>query len=1363
MAASQTRNNGLARLKKTMVARILTFVMILSSVFRVAAAHTVNLAWNASADSTVTGYKVYYGTNPGSLAASTSIDVGANLSGSVTNLGSGTYYFAATSYNSNRVESDLSNIASTNLLDAPVIISQTTNVTCGYGGTTNLSVNVNGSAPLRFQWFSNGNALSDGGNILGTTTASLTFASAIDANQGSYQVVVSNSWGATTSSLMTLTVVDPPVVASQPVGLTRTTGASGIFSVTANGAPLLNYQWLKNGAALSDGGNVLGSTTASLTVSSVSTSDAASYQCVITNGSGSATSQNAVLTVVVPAAVTGQPTSQTLNAGSLATFSVGASGTAPITYAWTKNGNPLANGGNVFGATTANLTVSGIGNADAASYAAVVSNSGGSGTSASAVLVVIAPPTFGSQPVSVTANAGSLVSFNAGVQGSQPLTYQWTRLGVAVTNSANISGATSPSMTFASVGAADAGSYKCVVTNSAGSATSSMVLLTVLLPPWITTQPGPQTVNVGGSGVFSVAVTGTAPFTYSWSKDGVALANAGNISGANTASLTVATVAHANAGNYSCVISNNVGTATSGAAVLTISDATVILAQPISQTLNSCDTLNLTVSVGGSVTPTYQWMHNGTPIPNATSSIYSVVAVTGVDAGTYSVQVTGDAVINSSNAVVTVADPIFLSQPADNCVTANTTNVFTAFACGTPNLNYQWFFIASGSSTATAISGATNGQLAVGPTTTRDVGQYFCVVSNSYNSITSRVASLGVEVAPTITAQPANQTKITGNPVTFTVAGTASSALTFQWTKNGTNMTGATDSSYTIANVQTSDAGTYRCYLGTTLCQSTVLTASTSGHLSVSRDTIQPKVTFTYPTLNARFTNSFVTRFGTVTSTAPQVVISGSVIDNSRVANLTITRIFPPWAPMKIVPTLVGSPTLERWTNSIMLVAGTNTFAAVATDASGLASTNFLNVFLRVPTTLQLGTNGAGSIMPLAPLTFGTPTNNATLEVGRNYRIQAKAGAGNMFSNWVDNTGAELSRNAMFEFRMQTNMHIAANFVTNPIVANNASGSYNGLFFETNEVRVQSAGALFNFLVRTDATFSGTLKLGGASYVLSGSFDIHGNATRHILRATKTTLTVDLHLDWSGSKLLTGAVSSPAPDEWSSPILADLAPYTAANRFSNPARYTLTVPPGAGAPAFSPGGFGYGFVTNNSLGTISFIGTLADGTPISQTVPISRQGYWPLYIPLYGNRGLIEGWMNFSSGSPGGNVSWIRPAGKLTSTYTNGFTNVTRIFGSPYTPMTPSLNPGDGALNIGSPAMTFQYAVSNNNAIVVLPGSPTNSFSGSISAPTGAISISYRPTGASANHIGRGAVLQWNNAAFGFSIENNISAPLHLH
>ena len=1241
------------------------------------------------------------------------------------------------------------------------ISSQPASQTLNAGTVAVFNFTATGTAPLNYSWLKNGITLANGGKISGATTGSLTIMNLAGTDAGSYSALVTNIGGSATSASAFLTVIIPPSITTQPSNVTTNAGATASFTITADGPAPLIYQWLKNGSPITDGGNISGSSTATLNVLSVASGDAGSYQCVVSNSAGSVTGFVATLTVIVPPGISSQPVSQTLNAGGIAVFNITATGTSPMSYSWLKNGGTIVSGGNFSGATSGSLTISSVADTDAGSYSAIVTNAAGSATSASAVLTVITPPSFSSQPASVTTNAGSLVLLSVTAQGTQPITFQWIKNGSPVASSGTVFGAATAALTISSAAGSDAGSYQCIVTNSAGSVTSSLAIVNVILPPSITSQPTTRTSYVGATTIFNVSVTGTAPFVYSWMKNGALLGNGGNVSGATGASLTLNGIGHADAGSYSCVITNTADSVSSSAALLTVSDASAILTQPTNQTLNACDTLSLTVLVGGSTTPAYQWMHNGSIVPGATNATLSVAGITRLDAGTYNVQVSGDSVLNSSNAVVTIVDPVFLTEPSDNCVSVNGTNVFIAQACGA-NLSYQWYFASSGSATATSIDGETNFSLSVGPVSSKNIGQYFCIVTNESGSITSRVASLGVEVAPSITSQPANQVKMVGNTVTFAVGATANSQMTFQWARNGTNISGATDSAYTIATVQTSDAGTYQCYVGTVLCQSTVLSSAKSGHLTITRDLVRPNVTFSYPTINARFTNSFTAHFGIVTSTAPQIVISGTATDNSRVAGLTITRTWPPTAPMKFVPTLVGALNSERWTNAVSLVAGTNTFMAIVTDAAGWSSTNLLNVFLRVPSTLHVNTTGAGSTSALPPSTFGAATNNAILEIGRNYGISAKPAAGNVFSNWVDGTGAEISGNSTLLFRMVDSLSLVANFVTNPIIANNASGSYNGLFYETNKVRIKSAGAIFNLLVRPDTTFSGTLKVDGATYTLSGTFDVHGNATKNIQRSGKTALTVALHLDFV-AKQISGTITSPEPDVWTSVLMADIAPYSNANHFPDSARYTMAIPPGDGAPTHSPGGFGFGFVTNNPLGLISLIGTLSDGTPVSQTVPISQQGYWPLYIPLYGNRGLIEGWVNFSSGSPRGNVSWIRPAGALTSSYTNGFTNIGTIFGSPYTPMTPSYDPGDAALDVGLPRLTFPYAVSNNNAIVELPGGPTNYLAGSISAANGAVTISYRPTGSQANLTGHAAVLQWNNGAYGYVLSNKVSLPLHLH
>src|SRR5437764_171597 len=103
--------------------------------------------------------------------------------------------------------------------------------------------------------------------------------------------------------------------------------------------------------------------------------------------------------------------------------------------------------------------------------------------------------------------------------------------------------------------------------------------------PSITTQPANQTVTAGQMATFAVVAAGTAPLSYQWKKNGTA------ISGATSSSYTTpATTASDNGSKFTVLDSNNAGSMTSNAALLTVSVATVapsITTQPANQTVTT--------------------------------------------------------------------------------------------------------------------------------------------------------------------------------------------------------------------------------------------------------------------------------------------------------------------------------------------------------------------------------------------------------------------------------------------------------------------------------------------------------------------------------------------------------------------------------------------------------------------------------------------------------------------------------------------------------------------------------------------------------------------------------------------------------
>jgi hypothetical protein len=168
--------------------------------------------------------------------------------------------------------------------------------------------------------------------------------------------------------------------------------------------------------------------------------------------------------------ITQQPATQTVPVGGSAAFSVTASGTSPLNYFWRRNGSFIA------GATNSAYSTNIVQLSDSGSqFSCVVTNYYGMTTSAVATLTVVAiPPSITLQPTNQTVAAGATANFTVSASGSTLLSYFWRRNGVS------IPGAVSSSYNLANAQVSDSGSqFSCVVTNIAGSVTSSMAVLKV--------------------------------------------------------------------------------------------------------------------------------------------------------------------------------------------------------------------------------------------------------------------------------------------------------------------------------------------------------------------------------------------------------------------------------------------------------------------------------------------------------------------------------------------------------------------------------------------------------------------------------------------------------------------------------------------------------------------------------------------------------------------------------------------------------------------------------------------------------------------------------------------------------------------
>jgi hypothetical protein len=376
------------------------------------------------------------------------------------------------------------------------------------------------------------------------------------------------------------------------------------------------------------------------------------------------------------------------------------------------------------------------------------------------VMMTISRPVITAQPASQNACGNGTLMLSAAA--SYATGYQWNLNGTPIV------GATNSTYSLSNPTSANAGTYTVTASNAAGVANSNSAQ--VVVGSTITAQPANLTVNATQTATFSVSVTGQSPFQYQWYATLPDPAT-GPISGATSSTYTTPPVDNTyNLLQYNVTATDTCGTVlTSNFATLTVTNNNVpptIITQPqgVSVAVNG-STASFTVVASGTAPPalTYQWYRipagsvSGTAITGATAATYNVPAgsaAAGNDQDKYYVKVSnsyGQAV--SEDATLAVGNGILIqitNQPATQYVNQGDSATFQISATSAaPSLTYQWYEALPGSSTFTAISGATSASYTVASATTGETGSVFRVVVGNQgltNPVTSSTAALFVGV-----------------------------------------------------------------------------------------------------------------------------------------------------------------------------------------------------------------------------------------------------------------------------------------------------------------------------------------------------------------------------------------------------------------------------------------------------------------------------------------------------------------------------------------------------------------------------------------------------------------------------------------
>ena len=520
-----------------------------------------------------------------------------------------------------------------------------------------------------------------------------------------------------------------------------------------------------------------------------------------------------------------QPADATVAKGATAAFAVDAEG-EDLTYQWyyQKPGetawNAIQNNG-----TSAVYSITTAARHNGYSYRCEVTNSGGTVTSETAHLTVVSKPVITAQPGSVTVAEGQDAVFTVEVSGEE-LTYQWyyQKPGSTAWSACKNNGS-SDSYTIATEARHNGYSYRCKVTNIAGSMTSEAARLTVVSMPTITAQPASMTVAQGETATFTVEAAGE-DLTYQWyyQKPGTTSWTACKNTG-TSATYSVTTEARHDGYSYRCKVSNALGSVYTDAASLTVTSGVTlaITSQPASVTVAKGETATFTVVAEGE-NLTYQWYYQkpGTTTwtackNNGNSASYSVVTEERHNGYSYRCTVSdGASSLTSDAAQLTVASkPVITAQPSSLTVKEGAAATFTVAASG-DGLTYQWYYQKAGSTSWSACkNNGTSASYTVVTEARHNGYSYRCKVSNSAGSVYTEAASLTVTsgVALAITSQPASLTVTKGATATFTVVAEGE-GLTYQWyyMKPGTSAWNACSNSGTSASYSVVTAARHNGY-----------------------------------------------------------------------------------------------------------------------------------------------------------------------------------------------------------------------------------------------------------------------------------------------------------------------------------------------------------------------------------------------------------------------------------------------------------------------------------------------------------------------------------------------------------------------
>ncbi|XP_074968536.1 hemicentin-2 [Phalacrocorax aristotelis] len=421
-----------------------------------------------------------------------------------------------------------------------------------------LSCEATGIPRPELTWQKDGVSIAGGPGVKVLPNGQLHLLRASPGDTGTYLCMARNPSG-TAAGRTRLIVQVPPVITAGPVELAVLEGLEVLLPCAAHGVPEPRVSWSREGAPVQSGGGkatVLPS--GELLLRDVQEGDAGSYSCTAVNSAGRAVRWLSLSVHTLPT-FTHLPEDVTLSWGERLELVCAAEGRPQPHISWTANGQPITDG--VSGHSgRSTLRREAATHADSGTYICHAENSVGAVRATAFVSIREAPIIWGEPSTYQVEPAGGNALLDCDAQGHPTPLVRWSKDGVPVVAGRHLRQLQNGSLVIHAVGSADAGHYQCVAENDVGT-TAKVVTLALQSAPAVAVTPRAVAVRAGQQVLLHCAVLGEPTPSVEWQRDGEPLPEGPRARILPNTTLLLPAVSHRDAGSYSCLARNALGSA----------------------------------------------------------------------------------------------------------------------------------------------------------------------------------------------------------------------------------------------------------------------------------------------------------------------------------------------------------------------------------------------------------------------------------------------------------------------------------------------------------------------------------------------------------------------------------------------------------------------------------------------------------------------------------------------------------------------------------------------------------------------------------------------------------------------------------